>query len=330
VPKLALQPQEWHTIEDDDDFVPMMMNQKASASAFGENLNAAQVGRALQNKGHNDKAKSQQAATTGVAFAEIVRKELEQKQRIIEELTAELRMHTEATQVCGADIRMLREEQIRLMNKIDSLEQEKRDKAAAEANADKLTSEILRYPHLMHEQDKDTLIRNVQNMRDKVNALERDRTALQDALGQAKTVIKQFATLKQEHHSLQEAHQEQSKYLMKMQKKITQISAYQETIQTQEKVISKMQGIIETKMRAKNALPFSVKPPTHLNAAAPNPVPPNSQIPQFSATPPPAVAIPDFAAIQAQKETEEQLVQARQEIAELTDKVSKHLLWVLM
>lgn len=96
-----------------------------------------------------------------------------------------------------------------------------------------------------------------------------------------------------------------------MQGKINQVAAFQETIKTQEKIISKMQSIVEAKMRSKNALPFLPKQPIPV----PAPHPDN----QFH---PPD--LPDFEALQAQKVNEEELFQARQEIQELNDKVGSN------
>jgi DNA repair exonuclease SbcCD ATPase subunit len=221
------------------------------------------------------------------------------------------------TQVCGFDIRSLREETIRLNNKIAAMEAEKEHKAEAERQADMKTSEILKYPNLMQELDKPTLIRNMHRLRERVNGLDRDKSALEGALHQAKDVITEFVTLKKDHAVLQGAHLEQTKYLQKMQGKIAQISAYQETIKTQEKVITKMQTIVESKLRSKNALPFQTKT-----------VPPNSQIPVPREDPFAVLGgLPDFEALQAQKMNEEALLQARLEVEELTDKVCLRAVW---
>ena len=277
------------------------------AGAFGENLDAASVGRIAPSRHKN-------AAATGVAFAEVVRAELEQKQRLIEELMEDVRTRTEAIQVCGYDIRGLREEQFRLHNKIQALEEEKARRSEEELRADEVTSQVLRYPHLMHELDKPTLIRNMHKLRERVGSLDRDRSAMEGALKQAKDVIVQFTALKKEHANLQGAHLEQTKYLQKMTSKINQVSAYQQTIQTQEKVIAKMQTIVESKLRSKNALPFLSK--QQHPAQSQIPVPGLAQLADLQ---PPG--LPDFEALQAQKVNEEALFQARQEVAELTEKV---------
>jgi hypothetical protein len=283
------------------EFLPV----KPSHGAFGEDLEPSALGRIQPGRHKN-------AAGTGLAFAEIVRGELEQKQRLVEELTEDVRVRNEAIQVCGFDIRALREEQIRLNNKIQALEAEKVQKAQEELKADAVTSEILKYPHLMHELDKPTLIRNMHRLREKVSGLDRDKGALEGALRQAKEYLTEFAALKKDHAVLQGAHQEQTKYLQKMQGKINQITTYQETIKTQEKVIAKMQNIVEAKMRAKNALPF-----------LPKSVPANAMIPVPSQPQemPQQASLPDFEALQVQRMNEAALEEARREIAELTEKV---------
>lgn len=291
--------------EDEQEFLPV----RGAAGAFGEGLDAVAVVRAAEHNGRRGHAR--QTAATGVAFAEVLRAELEQKQKLIDDLLQDVKVRSEAIQVCGYDIRGLREEQIRLNTKIQAMEREKEAKLAEEARADAITSEILKYPHLLHEQDKPALIRNVHQLRERVHGLDKDKTALQDAMSQVKPIIQQFAALKKDHHNLQEAHTEQSKYLLKMQNKINQVSAYQETIKTQEKIIAKMQSIVENKMRAKNALPFLPKQPVNSNIPVPG-----SMQEMFS---PPG--LPDFEAIQAQRVNEEELLQARREIDELNEKV---------
>ena len=138
---------------------------------------------------------------------------------------------------------------------------------------------------------------------------------MEGALKQAKDVIVQFTALKKEHANLQGAHLEQTKYLQKMTAKINQVSAYQQTIQTQEKVIAKMQTIVESKLRSKNALPFLPKQqhPTQSQI----PVPGLAQLADLQSP-----GLPDFEALQVQKVNEEALFQARQEVAELTEKVT--------
>jgi hypothetical protein len=66
---------------------------KSRKGAFGEALVPAAVGGA-QAGGHKH------AAAAGVAFAEVVRAELEQKQRLVDELMEDLRVRNEAIQVC--------------------------------------------------------------------------------------------------------------------------------------------------------------------------------------------------------------------------------------
>jgi len=278
---------------------------KRPVGAFGEGLDGVQVVRAGAKKRQQAE---QETANTGAAFAKLVSAELEKKQQLIETLLEDVKVRSEAIQVCGFDIRALREEQIRLTNKIKQMEADKETKAAEEAKADAITSEILKYPHLLHELDKPALIRNMHALREKVQRLDKDRAALQATLAQTKELVIQFAALKKEHHNLQEAHQQQTKYLQKMHGKINQVAAFQETIKTQEKIIHKMQSIVEAKMRSKNALPFLPKQPI--------PVPAPQDEMKF--LPP---DLPDFEALQAQKVNEEELFQARQEIQELNDKV---------
>ena len=79
--------------------------------AFGEGLDGAAV---RKGRGGAAAPAASAAATASTAFAEVVRAELNEKQRLIEKLMEEVNSRTEAIQVVGRDIRGLREEKIRL------------------------------------------------------------------------------------------------------------------------------------------------------------------------------------------------------------------------
>ncbi|KAJ1411050.1 hypothetical protein B484DRAFT_482688, partial [Ochromonadaceae sp. CCMP2298] len=260
------------------------------SGGFGEGVNALALSKGSRLQALTDH-NPHHAAATGVAFASLVREQLEQKQREVESLNEEVRVRNEAVQICGLDIRALREEKIRLLTQIDSMEREKKDKEGEVLKADRMTADILKYPHLLQGMEKSALVQNMHALVERVGGLERDRGALQGALLEAKEVVGRFASTRTELGVLQEAHQAQSRYLLKMQGRIRQAEEYKSTIQTQETIISKMQSIIEAKMRSKNGLPNPKLP--HIK-----PVP---VIPDLVPDLKPEVKVPDFLEIVEQK-----------------------------
>lgn len=70
--------------------------------------------------------------------------------------------------------------------------------------------------------------------------------------------IDELVNLKQKYKELQEAHLQQSDQMQKMQITINKINSYKSTIETQEKVISKMQNVIESKIKSKGMIPTLV------------------------------------------------------------------------
>jgi hypothetical protein len=80
-------------------------------------------------------------------------------------------------------------------------------------------------------------------------AADAERLELKRLVTDAKSARRQYGELQKIHKELQDAHLLQNQYIQKMQKKQGQIKAYEATIQMQEKVIKKMQKLVETKFR---------------------------------------------------------------------------------
>lgn len=71
--------------------------------------------------------------------------------------------------------------------------------------------------------------------------------------------VDHFIELKQKYSELQDAHLKQSQHIQKLRAVVGKIDSYKKTIETQENVISKMQNVIESKIKTKNAIPSLVE-----------------------------------------------------------------------
>lgn len=122
-------------------------------------------------------------------------------------------------------------------------------KAAAEQAQSELTERVLKSSAALRDLDRDSLVRMLHQLRDALNTAEREKVELQTVLRSAKGSIDAFAVMKRDYKELQGAHMEQTKYLQKMQARINKADVYRNTIATQEGVISKMQSVLEARIK---------------------------------------------------------------------------------
>ena len=81
-----------------------------------------------------------------------------------------------------------------------------------------------------------------------------ERLELKSNVIDSQSHIKEFGELLDKYKELEDAHMVQSKLIHRMQKKMIKIDKYVETVQTQEKVINRMQAIIESSGNERNRL----------------------------------------------------------------------------
>lgn len=97
---------------------------------------------------------------------------------------------------------------------------------------------------------KETLIQLASKLVEKTASLKFENQALIDTMQEAKQAIKNLGDLKLRHKELETAHMLQSKQLQKIQSQVKKMDTYKRTIETQEKVISRMQNVIESKINS--------------------------------------------------------------------------------
>lgn len=133
---------------------------------------------------------------------------------------------------------------------IEGMEHQKEAEKEEKLKVSKITSDVLKTSKAMHTMNASELMEMINKLRVDFQDQEAEKIAMQNTLKQTKGYLEKYAVLKKEHRSLEEAHLEQSKHLQKMNGKISQIQLFEKTIKTQEKVIFKLQNVLESNLKS--------------------------------------------------------------------------------
>ena len=110
-------------------------------------------------------------------------------------------------------------------------------------------------PASLQQYSRPVLVQAVIECCNRLKQVDQERLDLKKVIGDSVSVRKQYIALTRTYKELQEAHLSQSKHIQKMQKQHAKLKTYQNTIVMQEKVISKMQSVIEAHLRAASSHP---------------------------------------------------------------------------
>jgi chromosome segregation ATPase len=224
---------------------PMMGNTlgaTGSTIAAGTGMNAASLMlRSEANQKEVDELHKRLAVLT---------EDISHKQTLIDRLLKEVDKRSDAIRTCGVEIVQLRRKNKKLNTDKDEMEKqmkamveaEKREAAAiSEATEQELTKggdlngrELAQRLHIMQEKYKTEKERNVIIMK------------------KLKTLYQQSAKVRhsQQHFAkLEKAHQAQAAYIQNLQTENQKIEVYKSTIRTQERVVAKLEELIETKLK---------------------------------------------------------------------------------
>ncbi|KAI9103080.1 hypothetical protein DFS34DRAFT_351581 [Phlyctochytrium arcticum] len=176
-----------------------------------------------------------------VKSSSLLRKDIEQRQVLIDRLTRELDRRTEAVKRVGQELLNLRDLNARLENKNQTLHRRLEDadiktaRLMSTADIDVLSLDEIRrrYVLLVYKLDKAMktntgLVKEIEGLQD----VDFEKTALED----------RFLELRQ-------AHTAQQSILQKMQAKLDKFAKSRQTIERQEQVISKLEGIFQEMTR---------------------------------------------------------------------------------
>jgi len=118
-------------------------------------------------------------------------------------------------------------------------------------NQDDPMNILSRYNH-------ESLLLIATEMGKKLRVIELERIEAKRYATDAKASKNQLDLLSKTHKELQEAHLQQAKFIQKLQKQNSEVEKYRETITTQEKVIAKMQKLVESRLKPPE---FDTRPP---------------------------------------------------------------------
>ena len=128
---------------------------------------------------------------------------------------------------------------------------------------------------LLESYDHESVVTIAVEIGAKLRMVNEERLELLEHLSEAKSARLQMEPLKNAFQELQDAHLLQAKYIQKLQKEQSKIGVYQSTIQMQEKVISKMQKLVEARFRSgrQYGVPNFEQDPDEIDP----PMPPNEE-----------------------------------------------------
>lgn len=179
----------------------------------------------------------------------VIRDELKDKQKIIDRLinenTLKAQTITEQTQSAEA----LREEISKLKVTLAENRAALSYKEQEGEEAVRLAQEGVDSPISLHNCARNVLIQAVVECSRRLKQVDNERCELKKVIGDSVSVRKQYVSLSKAHKELQEAHLLQARHIQKLEKQYEKIKTYQNTIVMQEKVIAKMQSVVESYLR---------------------------------------------------------------------------------
>lgn len=152
-----------------------------------------------------------------------------------------------------------------MQKKVQERDNELAELQQKEVEAQRQCEKLLLNQKSIDDLDKETLVKVMNSFRNKLVATNNEKKELQQVVAEAKNTIVKYKDLKSDYQTLEDAHLEQNKYIQSMKQKIGQVDKYQITIQTQEKIIAKMQSVIDSKFRGKSKLQDKQPIPDHAN-----------------------------------------------------------------
>lgn len=192
------------------------------------------------------KYKIDRASTALVAM---IKSELVEKQRLIDRLVGEASARTDAIELCGREIRTLREEAMVMQQKFKESVSALNERDQGIAEASHYVEELLGAPDQLNKLSRTTLLHVAADLGERLIVLQAEKKELEDLLAEAQAARRQFEEDKSALSELQEASVEQARLIQKLQKRLSATDALKATIKLQERVIAKMQAVVEAHLR---------------------------------------------------------------------------------
>ena len=172
--------------------------------------------------------------------------EVVHKQSLVDRLLNEVDRRTDAIKSCGAEIvdlrqqnKVLTQESVDLRTKLTAyVEKERRQEADIATALDRVNEG----------RNTGQLSKQFALLNEKYQSLQMVNKGLVHQVQSSGALNKQMSELKSDYSRLEKAHAVQGAYLQKLQQDHQKVSVYKSTVRTQERVISKLEQLIESKV----------------------------------------------------------------------------------
>lgn len=183
----------------------------------------------------------------------IVTSDLHNKQTLIDKLLEDIDKRSEAIRVCGREIVDLRKANEKLAHAKDIAEAKLR--AIENENA---KDAVALAQEVQGVSDVDDLRRRVVLLSRKYASERKRNQGMMERLDRVQIVVDEHRSAVQELEELERAHQAQARFIQELQDENAQLQLFQATIKTQEKVIVKLENLLESKLREHAAVGTSI------------------------------------------------------------------------
>jgi len=173
------------------------------------------------------------------------------KNRTIESLQVDVERRSDAIRSCGEEIVALRRENVSLTKNRDELSKRLENKAKAEENEMKRIKQLVdsEFSSLEGINIPSSLLNQMRILTHNFQAQNKTIVEKEKLLAEQQNQVHGLAELSQQNNELQRVNVRMSKQVAKMGKLEDKLGAYKSTVAMQEKVIAKLEGVIEARMK---------------------------------------------------------------------------------
>ena len=169
---------------------------------------------------------------------------LAQKQAAVEDLSSNVDRHAHALRTCGEEIVQLRRQKLAVEAERDRLAEHIR----ARRESEKRDLRKLELGQPLVSQSPEHALEQLRLVRGEYERLRAEHGDLAKQFGASAKVLEEFVRLKAAHAELEKAHTIQAAYVQKLQSSQGKIDAYKATITMQEKVIAKLEELMQANL----------------------------------------------------------------------------------
>mmetsp|Transcript_2270 Transcript_2270/g.3482 ORF Transcript_2270/g.3482 Transcript_2270/m.3482 type:complete len:787 (+) Transcript_2270:176-2536(+) len=189
-------------------------------------------------------------SAAGGSFVQLLSSELREKQRVIDRLLDDSTAKGEIISKNVKDIASLQKEIGLLKSKLAEAQAALSYREQESDAAVKLAEEGLNNPQSLIHCSREMLVNAVVETTHRYRKVDNERLELKRTISDSVSIRRQFVDLKKAYKELQDAHVQQARHIQQLQNQHSKVTTYQSTIMMQEKVINKMQSIIESHLRS--------------------------------------------------------------------------------